>query len=53
MDEKQLIIAALQATKGRIYGARGAARLLGMHPERLRSRMRVHGLQRPKKSKSS
>lgn len=53
LDEKQLIIAALQATKGRIYGARGAARLLGMHPERLRSRMRVHGLQRPKKSKSS
>ena len=50
MDEKQQIIAALKATKGRIYGARGAARLLGMHPERLRSRMRVHGLQRPKKA---
>ena len=53
MDEKQQIIEALKATKGRVYGARGAARLLGMHPERLRSRMRVHGLQRPKKSKSS
>ena len=52
-DEKQLIIEALKATKGRVYGAHGAARLLGMHPERLRSRMRVHGLQRPKKSKSS
>ena len=50
MDEKQRIIEALKATKGRVYGARGAARLLGMHPERLRSRMRVHGLQRPKKA---
>ena len=49
-DEKQQIVAALQATNWRIYGERGAAHLLGMHPERLRSRMRVYGLQRPKKS---
>ena len=49
-DEKQQIVAALQATNGRIYGERGAVHLLGMHPERLRSRMRVYGLQRPKKS---
>ena len=47
--EKQQIAEALQATGGRIYGERGAAHLLGMNPERLRSRMRVHGLQRPKK----
>ena len=47
--EKQQIVEALQATGGRIYGERGAAHLLGMNPERLRSRMRVHGLQRPKK----
>ena len=48
-DEKQQIVEALQASEGRIYGERGAARLLGMNPERLRSRMRVFGLQRPKK----
>ena len=47
--EKQQIVEALQATGGRIYGERGAAHLLGMNPERLRSRMRVYGLQRPKK----
>ena len=47
--EKQQIVEALQASEGRIYGERGAARLLGMNPERLRSRMRVFGLQRPKK----
>ena len=50
MDEKQQIVAALQATNWRLYGERGAAKLLGMNPERLRSRMRVYGLQRPKKS---
>ena len=42
--EKQRILEALQATKGRIYGEKGAAKRLGMHPERLRSRMRVYGL---------
>ena len=45
-DEKLQILKALQATKGRIYGAKGAAKLLGMNPERLRSRMRVYGLKR-------
>ena len=48
-DEKQRISAALQATNWRIYGPRGAARLLGMGPEKLRYRMRKHGLQRPEK----
>ena len=47
--EKQQIMEALEATKGRIYGEHGAARLLGMKPERLRSRMRAHGLVRAKK----
>ena len=46
--EKQQIVEALQAAKGRIYGEHGAARLLGMKPERLRSRMRAHGLARAK-----
>ena len=32
-----------------IYGDWGAARLLGMNPERLRSRMRKYGLRKPKK----
>ena len=49
-DEKQQIVEALQATNWLIYGDRGAACLLGMNPERLRSRMRVYGLRRPKKS---
>ena len=48
-DEKQRILAALQSTNWRIYGPRGAARLLGMGPEKLRYRMRKHGLQRPEK----
>ncbi len=48
-DEKQRILAALQATNWRIYGPRGAARLLGIGPEKLRYRMRKHGLQRPEK----
>ena len=48
-DEKQRILAALQATNWRIYGPRGAARLLSMGPEKPRYRMRKHGLQRPEK----
>ena len=47
--EKEQIMEALEATKGRIYGEHGAAKLLGMNPERLRSRMRSHGLVRAKK----
>ena len=47
-DEKQQILAALQAANWRIYGPRGAARLLSIGPEKLRYRMRKHGLQRPK-----
>ena len=49
MDEKQQLVEALQATNWMIYGERGAARLLGMNPEKLRSRMRYYKLQRPKK----
>ncbi len=46
--EKKQIIEALQATNWMIYGEQGAAQLLGINPERLRSRMRVYGLERPK-----
>ncbi len=49
MDEKQQIVAALQATNWMVYGERGAAKVLNMNPERLRSRMRHYGLSRPKK----
>ncbi len=48
-DEKQQILAALQATHWRVYGVHGAAALLGMHPEKLRYRMQKYGLRRPKK----
>ena len=48
VDEKQQILEALQATHWRIYGAHGAAALLGMHPEKLRYRMQKYGLRRPK-----
>ena len=50
VDEKQQILAALQATHWRVYGVHGAAALLGMHPEKLRYRMQKYGLRRPKKS---
>ena len=48
--EKRQILAALQTTNWRVYGPRGAARLLGISAEKLRYRMRKHGLQRPGKS---
>ena len=48
-DEKQQLVEALQATNWMIYGERGAARLLGMNPEKLRYRMQKYGLRRPKK----
>ena len=50
LDEKQQLVKALQATNWMIYGERGAARLLGMSPEKLRYRMRKYGLRRPKTS---
>ncbi|MXW78531.1 MAG: Fis family transcriptional regulator, partial [Gemmatimonadetes bacterium] len=49
LDEKQQLVEALQATNWMIYGERGAARLLGMNPEKLRYRMRKYGLRRPKR----
>ena len=50
LDEKQQLVEALQATNWMIYGERGAARLLGMNPEKLRYRMQKYGLRRPNKS---
>ncbi|MEZ4237419.1 MAG: sigma 54-interacting transcriptional regulator [Myxococcota bacterium] len=42
--EREAIVAALAHTGGRIHGPRGAAALLGLHPNTLRSRMQRHGL---------
>ena len=46
--ERRHIERALEATGWTIYGESGAARLLGIHPENLRVRMRKHGLRRPR-----
>jgi transcriptional regulator with GAF, ATPase, and Fis domain len=43
------ILAALHATKGKIYGPGGAAYLLKVNPNTLRSRMKKLGIQLPKK----
>ena len=47
-QEKRHIERALEAAGWVIYGERGAARLLGIHPENLRVRIRKHGLRRPR-----
>ena len=48
--EKQLIEEALEATDWTISGERGAAKLLDIHPQKLRSRMRKYGIERPRKN---
>ncbi len=45
--ERDYLLKALEATGWVIYGGKGAARLLDIPPERLRSRMRKCGLRRP------
>ncbi len=45
--ERQHIIDVLDRTKWRIYGDQGAAQLLGLNPETLRSRLRKLGIKRP------
>jgi len=45
--ERDHIIAVLNETKWVIEGARGAAQVLGLHPNTLRSRMKKLGLTRP------
>ena len=45
--ERHHIIEVLQRTKWRIYGDQGAAQLLGLNPETLRSRLRKLGIRRP------
>ena len=45
-QDKHNIEAALQRCRGKIYGANGAAELLGMKPTTLASRMKKHGISR-------
>ena len=45
--EKQYIEKALAATNGVVSGPKGAAQLLGINAETLRSRIRKHGIRRP------
>ncbi|MBA5872478.1 MAG: Fis family transcriptional regulator, partial [Nitrospira sp. CR2.1] len=48
--ERHHITEVLQRTKWRIYGDQGAAHLLGLNPETLRSRLRKLGIRRPSTS---
>jgi PAS domain S-box-containing protein len=48
--EKAHIIEVLQQTHWRIEGPKGAALILGLHPNTLRSRMHKLGIQRPGRS---
>jgi DNA-binding NtrC family response regulator/streptogramin lyase len=43
-NEKRLIRRALEACDGVVYGNKGAARLLDVHPEKLRTRMRKYDI---------
>ena len=45
--ERDHIVAVLKQTKWVIEGARGAAQILGLHPNTLRSRMKKLGITRP------
>ncbi|WP_447977498.1 sigma-54-dependent Fis family transcriptional regulator [Candidatus Nitrospira bockiana] len=45
--ERESILAALQACQWRVAGEQGAARLLGINPSTLSSRMKALGIKRP------
>ncbi|CAE6731856.1 sigma-54-dependent Fis family transcriptional regulator [Nitrospira defluvii] len=47
-QERESIIQALRTSEGRIFGAQGAAALLGMKPTTLASRIKALGIQRAK-----
>ena len=46
-QERAYLTKVLDQTQWRINGPRGAARILDMHPETLRSRVKKFGLKRP------
>ena len=45
--EHENIIAALEKTRGRVYGSGGAAEILGMKPTTLAYRLKKMGIKRP------
>jgi transcriptional regulator with GAF, ATPase, and Fis domain len=45
-NEKELVAAALRETRGKIYGANGAAAILGLKPTTLASKLVRLGLKR-------
>jgi transcriptional regulator with GAF, ATPase, and Fis domain len=47
-QEKKLIFMALEKTGWRVSGEKGAAKILGINPHTLTSRMNKLGIQRPK-----
>ena len=47
--EKANITAALRHTEGRVWGARGAAEMLGLNPSTLKYRMKQLGIERPRR----
>jgi len=44
--ERRTILDALERCAGKVYGAGGAARLLGLKPTTLYGKMRKHGISR-------
>ena len=50
--ERSHILQVLQETRGVIEGPRGAARILNLHPNTLRSRMKKLGIERPSQQSS-
>jgi formate hydrogenlyase transcriptional activator len=50
--QRDHIVAALDQTEWVIEGARGAAQILGLHPNTLRSRMKKLGIKRPSHDRS-
>jgi formate hydrogenlyase transcriptional activator len=51
--EREHIAAALDAAGGKIDGPGGAAELLGLHANTLRSRMEKHGIHRPRRGRQA
>jgi transcriptional regulator with GAF, ATPase, and Fis domain len=45
--EREYIFEVLEQTRWRVHGPEGAARILGLHPSTLRSRMQKLGVERP------
>jgi PAS domain S-box-containing protein len=46
--ERQNLLRALEAANGKVAGEKGAARLLGMNPSTLNSRLKALGIKRPR-----